>query len=58
MSNFIKEYKFEKSPKELIYFDDEPLKLNENFIYSDLKHIHVQSLVSEIIQMWRDFNMG
>ena len=31
MSKFIQEYEFEKAPEKIEYFDDEPLRLNQNF---------------------------
>ena len=33
MSTFLKEFKFEKIPLKITYFDDEPLKLNSEFIF-------------------------
>jgi hypothetical protein len=33
MSTFLKEFKFEKTPLKITYFEDEPLKLNNNFIF-------------------------
>ena len=33
MSNFLKEFKFEKSPRTITYFDKEPLKLTNEFIF-------------------------
>lgn len=33
MSTFLKEYKFEKIPLKIAYFDEDPLKLNSEFIF-------------------------
>ena len=33
MSQVIKEYEFKKKPEEIEYFEEEPLELNENFIF-------------------------
>ncbi|MFX1568920.1 MAG: hypothetical protein ACFFCV_11210 [Promethearchaeota archaeon] len=33
MSNFLKEFKFDKSPLNITYLDKEPLKLNSEFIF-------------------------
>jgi len=33
MSNFLKEFKFDKSPLKITYFDKEPLKLNSEFVF-------------------------
>ncbi|MFX1489725.1 MAG: hypothetical protein ACFFBI_11295 [Promethearchaeota archaeon] len=33
MSNYLKEFKFNSPPKKIIYLDDEPLKLTENFVF-------------------------
>ena len=33
MSSYLKEYKFEKPPLKLIYFDEDPLKLTSEFIF-------------------------
>lgn len=33
MSSYLKEFKFEKTPLKIIYIEDEPLKLNSNFIF-------------------------
>ncbi|MFX1307303.1 MAG: hypothetical protein ACFFB8_18900 [Promethearchaeota archaeon] len=33
MSTFLKEFKFEKFPLKITYFDEEPLKLNNEFIF-------------------------
>lgn len=33
MSSFLKEFKFEKKPLKITYFDEEPLKLSREFIF-------------------------
>ncbi|MFW9866586.1 MAG: hypothetical protein ACFFEN_10865 [Candidatus Thorarchaeota archaeon] len=33
MSNYLKEFKFNSPPKKISYLDEEPLKLNENFVF-------------------------
>ncbi len=33
MSTFLKEFKFKKSPSKITYFDEEPLKLSNEFIF-------------------------
>ena len=33
MTNYIKNFEFEKPPKKITYSDEEPLKLTEDFVF-------------------------
>lgn len=44
MSDYIKEFEFEKEPKEITYIEGEPLKLNKEFVFFHNKNLFRKEL--------------
>lgn len=44
MSDYIKEFEFEKQPKEITYIEGEPLKLNKDFVFFHNKNFFRKEL--------------
>lgn len=44
MSDYIKEFEFEKEPKEITYIEGEPLKLNKDFVFFHNKNFFRKEL--------------
>lgn len=44
MSDYIKEFEFEKEPKEITYIEGEPLKLNKEFVFFHNKNLFRKKL--------------
>ena len=55
MSSYLKEFIFEKSPKEITYLEEEPLKLTKNLHFFIIKvnfgkNYHVSSILLNLLQ--------
>ena len=54
MSTYLDKYEFEKPPKEIKYYDDEPLKLNDEFQFFHNKN-KFRKEINEVQYLFREY---
>jgi hypothetical protein len=54
MSRFLEKYEFEKPPKEINYFDEEPLKLNQQFQFFHNKN-RFRKNINEVQYLFKEY---
>ncbi len=54
MSRYLEKYKFEKSPKQITYFDEEPLKLSQEFQFFHNKN-KFRKYINEVQYLFKEY---
>ena len=54
MSRYLDKYEFEKIPKEIKYYDDEPLKLNDEFQFFHNKNVFRKD-INDLQYLFKDY---